>query len=67
MLIILCNPQNTKIALLLRAAVSRSHTVDRIIYAPRDMYTTGQKIKVTNKENVVINSILLFVRNVCAS
>lgn len=38
MIKILCNLQNTKIALLLRAAVSRSHTVDGITCAPGEKY-----------------------------
>lgn len=38
MIKILCNLQNTKIALLLRAAVSRSHTVDGIMYTAVEKY-----------------------------
>jgi len=55
---ILCNLQNANTALLLRAAVFRSHTVGGIIHALGEMYTTGWKIEVINKEKVVVDSIL---------
>ena len=41
MIKILCNLQNANTALLLRAAVFRSHTVGGIIHALGEMYTTG--------------------------